>query len=92
MANPRKTPSTSRKAPAARKARGEALRDSVFLLTSEMEEPLRHALQMVRLIGLVDPKDDDDKEAIGLVAHEAAVKLHTVTDRLRELFATCAEP
>ena len=92
MANPRKTPSKARRAPSTREARGEALRDSVFLLTSEMEEPLRHALQMVRLIGLVDPKDDDDKEAIGFVAHEAVLKLHTVTDRLRELFATCALP
>ncbi len=52
MANPRKTSSKTRKAPVAR----EALRDSVFVLTSEMEEPLRHALQMVRLIGLVDPR------------------------------------
>jgi hypothetical protein len=90
MANPRKTRSKTRKAASVPQTRGEALRDSVFFLTSEMEEPLRHALQMVRLIGLVDPKDDDDKEAIGFVAHEAAVKLHTVTDRLRELFATCA--
>ncbi len=86
MANPRKTSLKARRAPVAQ----EALRDSVFVLTSEMEEPLRHALQMVRLIGLVDPKDDDDKEAIGFVAHEAVVKLHAVTDRLRELFATCA--
>jgi hypothetical protein len=92
MANPRKSRPNAGNAPAARATRGEALRDSVFVLTSEMEEPLRHALQMVRLIGLVDPKDDDDKEAIGFVAHEAALKLHTVTDRLRELFATCAEP
>ena len=92
MANPRKSSSKTRQMPVAREKRGEALRDRVFVLTSEMEEPLRHALQMVRLIGLVDPKDDDDKEAIGFVAHEAALKLHTVTDRLRELFATCAEP
>ena len=74
----------------ARKAPETAqLRESVYLLTSEMEEPLRHALQMVRLIGLVDAKDDEDKEAIGFVAHEAAVKLNAVTDRLRELFAAC---
>lgn len=92
MANPRKSPSKARNASVAREPRGDALRDSVFVLTSEMEEPLRHALQMVRLIGLVDPKDDDDKEAIGFVAHEAVLKLHTVTDRLRELFATCALP
>lgn len=76
-----------RKAPQA-----ETLRDSVFQLTSEMEEPLRHALQMVRLIGLVDPQDDEDKEAIGYVAHEAATKLHAVSSRLRDLFAACAEP
>ena len=75
-----------RKAPQA-----ETLRDSVFQLTSEMEEPLRHALQMVRLIGLVDPQDDEDKEAIGYVAHEAATKLHAVSIRLRDLFAACAE-
>lgn len=87
MANPNKTRPTSRKP--ARETRGEALRESVFLLSSEMEEPLRHAMQMVRLIGLVDPKDDDDKEAIGFVAHEAVMKLHAVTDRLRELFAAC---
>lgn len=83
MANPRR-----------RKAQGnsENLRESVYLLTSEMEEPLRHALQMVRLIGLVDPHQDEDKEAIGFVAHEAANRLHTVSDRLRALFAACGEP
>lgn len=80
MANRRKAPPT------------ETLRDSVFQLTSEMEEPLRHALQMVRLIGLVDPQDDEDKEAIGYVAHEAATKLHAVSSRLRDLFAACAGP
>jgi hypothetical protein len=87
MANPNKTRTNARKP--AGEPRGEALRESVFLLSSEMEEPLRHAMQMVRLIGLVDPKDDDDKEAIGFVAHEAVMKLHAVTDRLRELFAAC---
>ncbi|HEX4860083.1 MAG TPA: hypothetical protein VFV07_02525 [Rhizomicrobium sp.] len=87
MANPNKTRPNARKP--AREPRGEALRESVFLLSSEMEEPLRHAMQMVRLIGLVDPKDDDDKEAIGFVAHEAVMKLHAVTDRLRKLFAAC---
>lgn len=76
-----------RKAPQA-----ELLRDSVLQLTSEMEEPLRHALQMVRLISLVDPQDDDDKEAIGYVAHEAATKLHAVSSRLRDLFAACTQP
>ncbi len=87
MANPNKTRTSARKP--AREIRAETLRESVFLLSSEMEEPLRHATQMVRLIGLVDPKDDDDKEAIGFVAHEAVMKLHAVTDRLRELFAAC---
>jgi len=87
MANPNKTRTNARKP--ARETRAETLRESVFLLSSEMEEPLRHATQMVRLIGLVDPKDDDDKEAIGFVAHEAVMKLHAVTDRLRELFAAC---
>ncbi len=70
---------------------GEMLKDCVYQLTAEMEEPLRHALQMVRLIGLVDPHDDEDKEAIGFVAHEAATKLHAVSDRLKDLFAACAE-
>ncbi|HWA90699.1 MAG TPA: hypothetical protein VG889_11725 [Rhizomicrobium sp.] len=70
----------------------ESLRESVYQLSSEMEEPLRHALQMVRLIGLVDPQDDEDMEAVGLVAHEAATKLHTVSSRLRDLFAACALP
>ncbi len=83
MANPNKA------RPNKSESRGERLRESVFQLTSEMEEPLRHATQMVRLIGLVDPKDDDDKEAIGFVAHEAVLKLHAVTDRLRALFAAC---
>ena len=72
-------------------AQAEQLRDCVFTLTSEMEEPLRHALQMVRLIGLVDAREDEDKEAIGFVAHEAAVRLHTVSERLRALFAACAQ-
>ncbi len=79
---------SSRKAPPP----SETLRDNVFQLTSEMEEPLRHALQMVRLIGLVDPQDDEDKEAIGYVAHEAATKLSAVSSRLRDLFAACAQP
>jgi hypothetical protein len=80
MANRRKAPHT------------ETLRESVYQLTSEMEEPLRHALQMVRLIEIVDPQDDQDKEAIGYVAHEAAAKLHTVSSRLRDLFTACAVP
>ena len=70
----------------------DALRENVYQLSSEMEEPLRHALQMVRLIGLVDLRDDEDKEAIGYVAHEAATKLHAVSSRLRDLFAACAPP
>lgn len=78
--------------PKARKAQAhDPLRSSVYQLSSEMEEPLRHALQMVRLIGLVNPHDDDDMEAIGYVAHEAASKLHAVHDRLKDLFAACAE-
>lgn len=70
----------------------ETLRDSVFQIASEMEEPLRHALQMVRLVSLVDPQDDEDKEAIGFVAHEACARLKTVSERLRDLFAACNEP
>ncbi|MBV8975910.1 MAG: hypothetical protein JO261_11885 [Alphaproteobacteria bacterium] len=69
---------------------GERLRESVYAITSQMEEPLRHATQMVRLIGLVDPREDEDKEAIGFVAHEAGVKLQAVTERLRALFAACS--
>jgi len=80
---------SSRTAKAAKP--GEMLKDSVYQLTAEMEEPLRHALQMVRLIGLVDPHDGEDMEAIGYVAHEAAAKLHAVNDRLKDLFAACAE-
>ena len=72
-------------------AKPDPLRSCVYQLTSEMEEPLRHALQMVRLIGLVDPHEDTDLEAIGYVAHEAAAKLHAVNDRLKDLFAACAE-
>jgi len=70
---------------------GDGLRSSVYQLSSEMEEPLRHALQMVRLIGLIEPHEDEDMEAIGYVAHEAATKLHAVSDRLKDLFAACAE-
>lgn len=70
----------------------EALRQSVFDLTSEMEEPLRYAQQMIHVIGLVDVREDEDKEAIGLVAQEASVKLQAVSARLRRLFATCRAP
>jgi hypothetical protein len=78
--------------PKARKApTGDALRSVVYQLTSEMEEPLRHAMQMVRLIGLIEPHEDEDLEAIGYVAHDAATKLHAVSDRLKDLFAACAE-
>jgi len=66
------------------------LRKSVYTITSEMEEPLRHATQMVRLIGLVDPTDGEDMEAIGFIAHEAGTRLQVVTERLRALFAACS--
>jgi hypothetical protein len=81
----------------ARKCRGatpagksrETLRRSVFDLASKMEEPLRHAQQMVQVIALVDPAHDEDKEAIGFVAQEAAAKLDSVSERMRSLFAVC---
>jgi hypothetical protein len=67
----------------------EVLRKSVFNLASEMEEPLRHAAQMVHVIALVDPSHDEDKEAIGLVAQEAGERLQAVSDTVRDLFAMC---
>jgi len=74
----------------ARRKAESRLRESVYAITCEMEEGLRQAVQLVRLIGLVDPTDDEDKEAIGYVAHEAGVKLEAVTERLRALFAACS--
>jgi hypothetical protein len=67
----------------------EALRCSVFDLTNKLEEPLHHALQMVRVIAQIAPAHDEDKEAIGLVAQEAAIKLATVGERVGRLFALC---
>jgi hypothetical protein len=84
MANQRR----DRKLPEPRRSR-DALRENVFALTSEMEEPLRHALQMVRVLGLINPHEEEDREAIGYVAHEAAHKLAAVSDGLRALFAAC---
>jgi hypothetical protein len=84
MANQRR----ERRLPEPRRSR-DALRENVFALTNEMEEPLRHALQMVRVLGLINPHEEEDREAIGFVAHVAAHKLATVSDRLRALFAAC---
>jgi hypothetical protein len=69
----------------------KALRDAVFAVASDMEEPLRLALGMVHVIGLVDTYRDEDKGAIGLVAQEAASRLGVVSNSLRALLAACRE-
>ena len=86
MANQRREP----KSPEPPRRSQDSLRENVFALTSEMEEPLRHALQMVRVLGLINGQEaEEDREAIGFVAHEAAHKLAAVSDGLRALFAVC---
>ena len=68
----------------------EGLRQSVLDLQGDIDVPLRDALRMVRVLGMVEtPTKLDDAHSIAYLAREAAIRLETVSDGLRGLFASC---
>jgi hypothetical protein len=75
---------------ALKTATREGLRQFVLDSKGDIEIPLRDALRMVRVLGMVEtPTSDDDARAIAYVAREAAIRLEVVTDELRGLFGAC---
>ncbi|HWA92058.1 MAG TPA: hypothetical protein VG889_18605 [Rhizomicrobium sp.] len=68
----------------------EGLRQAVLAARNDVEVPLRDALRIVRVLGMVEtPRSGDDARAIAYVAREAAIRLELVTDELRGLFGAC---
>jgi hypothetical protein len=68
----------------------EGLRVAVLQTKDEVEIPLRDALRMIHVLGMIDtPKTDDDVRSVAYVAREAAIRLETVGDELRGLFRAC---
>jgi hypothetical protein len=68
----------------------EGLRVAVLQTKDEVEIPLRDALRMIHVLGMIDtPKTDDDVRSVSYVAREAAIRLELVGDELRGLFRAC---
>jgi hypothetical protein len=68
----------------------EGLRQFVLDTKSDVEIPLRDALRMVRVLGMVEtPMTDDDARSVAYVAREAAIRLEAVTDELHGLYRAC---
>ena len=68
----------------------EGLREAVLQTKSEVEIPLRDALRMIHVLGMIEtPKTDDDLRSVAYVAREAQVRLELVGDELRGLFGAC---
>jgi hypothetical protein len=63
--------------------------ETIFRLLSEMEEPLREASHLVRIISLVDSKHDGDQASITFVATKAETHLSAASATLRSLYAVC---
>jgi hypothetical protein len=58
-------------------------RDAVAL-AQEMEEPLRHAINLTRVIAQAYRPDDEDMDALAFVATAARLKLEEVNDLLQD--------
>ena len=68
----------------------EGLREAVLQTKSEVEIPLRDALRMIHVLGMIEtPKTDDEVRSVAYVAREAALRLELVGDELRGLFRAC---
>jgi hypothetical protein len=68
----------------------EGLREAVLQTQREVEIPLRDALRMIHVLGMIEtPRTDDDVRSVAYVAREAAIRLELVGDELRGLFGAC---
>ena len=71
--------------PAHKEQTSARLRDLVTQATLDMEEPLRHATQLVRTLELAQHAPDEEFQAIAFVAVEARSNLETVHALWRRL-------
>lgn len=73
------------KRPASTRRASARLHDLVARITLDMEEPLRHATQFLRVIELAEHAPDEEYQSVALVAVEARSNLETVQGLWREL-------
>jgi hypothetical protein len=81
------TTKSKRQHPKMRKS--GTLSKSVFLIASEMEEPLCDAMHFAYVLSLVEIRESNDYESIAFVATKARVNLERVHSALRQLFEIC---
>jgi hypothetical protein len=79
---------TNLKRPRAKQREFAIYSQSVFQLVSEMEEPLREAVNLVHVISIANVSDGD-LEAVGFVATAARARLNAISGTLKKLFVIC---